>query len=454
MVSSIASSLGFGSGIDTVGLVSDLAAASQAPKVQRLDALAKANQAKLSTLAQARNDLDSFADSLASLTSGGTLRSQPTTSNDSAVGVSAKSGTILGGLNAQVTVQTLAKSQTSYSAHIASRSNAIGQGTLSLNVGGNSRVITINAANDSLDGLASAINATGSGVRASVINDAGNFRLVLNGESGAANAFTLAADAGTPASLLQFTDAQLVRGQAAQDADFTVDGVAYHRPSNIIEDVIPGLTITLKKADPLSSVSIAATRPTEGIRQTLTDFVTVFNTLKRDVEAARKINNGSPALRAFERQLNLFAGQKLTSDSSVRSLSDVGISTNRDGTLTLNRAKLEAVLRDKPDAVEAMFNPPRFGTQTETTDPGIAFALDSLRDAAVSANGPLEQVRVSLQREADRIASNRTKVEQREDAYRNRLERQFAGMDARIGALKATQSYLEQQIKLWNSDNG
>lgn len=454
MVSSIASSLGFGSGIDTAGLVSDLAAASRGPKMQRLDALAKANQAKLSTLAQARSDLDSFADSLASLTSGGTLRSQPTTSNDSAVGVSAKSGTLLGSVNAQLIVQTLAKSQTSYSAHVASRVDAIGQGTLTLNVGGNAHVVTIDAANDSLDGLSSAINATASGVRATIINDAGNFRLVLKGESGAANAFTLDADAGTPASLLQFTDAHMVRGQTAQDADFTVDGVAYRRSSNIIEDVVPGLAITLKKADPLSTVSIAATRPTDGIRQTLTDFVAVFNTLKKDVEAARKTNNGSPALRAFERQLNLFAGQKLTSDPSVRSLSDVGVSTNRDGTLTLNNARLEAVLRDRPDAVEAMFNPPRNSSQTEVTDPGIAFALDSLRDAAVSANGPLEQVRASLQREADRIASNRTKVEQREDAYRSRLERQFAGMDARIGALKATQSYLEQQIKLWNSDNG
>lgn len=454
MVSSIASSLGFGSGIDTAGLVSDLAAASRAPKVQRLDALAKANQAKLSTLAQARNDLDSFADSLASLTDGGTLRSQPTTSDDSAIGVSARSGTLLGGINAQLIVQTLAKLQTSYSAHIASRSDPVGQGTLTLSVGGTAHVVTIDAANDNLDGLASAINGTGSGVRASVINDAGNFRLVLKGESGAANAFTFDADAGSPVSLLRFTDAQLTQGQTAQDANFTVDGVAYRRASNSIEDVIPGLTVTLKKADPLSNISIAATRPTEGIRQTLTDFVSVFNTLKKDVEAARKINNGNPALRAFEKQLNLFAGQKLTSDPSIRSLSDIGVSTNRDGTLTLNSGKLDAILRNKPDAIEAMFNPPRNATQSETTDPGIAFVLDSLRDAAVAANGPLEQVRLSLQREAERIATNRAKVEQREDAYRSRLEKQFAGMDARIGALKATQSYLEQQIKLWNSDNG
>lgn len=454
MVSSIASSLGFGSGIDTAKLVSDLAEASRAPKVQRLDALAEANQAKVSTLAQARNDLDGLADSLASLSDGGSLRSAPTTSDDSAIGVAAKSGTLLGDVNAQITVHTLARSQTSYSAYIASRSAPIGQGTLTLSVGGNNHVVTIGAANDSLDGLAGAINATGSGVRATVLNDAGSFRLVLRGESGALHAFTLDADAGSPASLLQFTDAQLISGQDAQDANFTVDGVAYSRASNKIEDIIPGLAITLKKADPLSNVSIGATRPTETIRQMLTDFISVFNTLKRDVEAARKSNNGNIALRAFEGQLTLFAGKKLTSDPSVGSLSDIGVSINRDGTLTLNKGKLDAMLRDRPDAVEAMFNPPRNASQTEATDPGIAVVLDRLRDAAVAANGPLEQVRTALQREAARIATDREKVEQREDAYRSRLERQFAGMDARIGALKATQSYLQQQIKLWNSDKG
>lgn len=454
MISSIANSLGFGSGIDTAGLVADLAAASRAPKIQRLDALARTNQAKLSTLAQARSDLDSFADSLESLTAGGTLRSQPVTSDDSAISVTATPGTLLGSFSGQLTVQSLAKAQTSYSASVASRSDAIGQGSMTLTAGGTTYAVTIDASNDSLDGLVSAINATGSGVRASVISDAGSFRLVLKGESGAANAFQLEADSSAPASLSQFSQAQLITGQTAQDANFLVDGVAYSRPTNTITDVIAGMSVTLKKADPLATVSIAATRPTESIKQTLTDFVSVFNTLKKDVEAARKSNNGNPALRTFERQLNAFIGRQLTSDASIRSLSDIGVSTNRDGTLALNMARLDAVLRDNPDAVEAIFNPPRSASQTELTDPGIAFVLDSLRDAAVAENGPLEQIRVALQREADQIATNRTRIEQREDAYRSRLERQFAGMDARIGALKATQSYLEQQIKLWNSDNG
>ena len=453
MISSIANSLGFGSGIDTAALVADLAAASRAPKVARFETLSRANEAKVSTLAQARSDLDGFADALESLSIGGTLRSQPVVSDETALAVTAGSGSALGSFSGQLVVQTLAKAQSAYSNYVASNSAPVGQGNITLTVGTTAYNIAVDGTNDSIEGLALAINATGSGVTASVINDAGQYRLVLKGQSGAANAFQLTAATDASVELQTFTSAAMTVGQTAADANFTLDGVAYSRATNSITDVVAGLNMVLKKADPLVAVSISATRPTETLKQTLADFVTVFNSLKKDLETARKTNNGNPALRAFERQLNAFVGQSLTSDPRIKSLSDVGIATTKDGTLLLNSAKLESVLRDYPDAVEAMFNPPRNATKTETTDPGIAFALDKLRDAAVSKNGPLEQVKVTLQREAATIDKNRSKMETRELAYRTRLEKQFSGMDARIGALKATQSYLEQQIKLWNSGN-
>lgn len=450
MLSLIANNLGFGSGIDTAALVADLAAASRTPKVQRFDALARANQARVSTLAQARSDLDSFADSLAGLASGGTLRSRPVTSDESAITVASNPGTLLGSYTGEIVVNSLAKAQTIYSGYVASATDPIGQGGMTLTVGGTSLAIGVGATNDSLNGLAGAINASGSGIRASVINDAGNFRLVLKGESGAAKAFTLAADPGADPGLSQFVSGTMTVGQTANDAAFTLDGVAYTRATNSFSDIVPGLTLSLKQADPLKTIAISAVRPNEALTQTLGDFVSVFNTLKSDTQSARLANNGNPAMRAFERQLSAFIAQPLTGDANIRSLSDVGISTNRDGSITLNSAKLDAALRDYPDAVEAIFNPPRDTTRTEVSDPGIAFALDALRDAAVASNGALEQVRSSLQREAATIAQNRDRMEQREDAYRTRLERQYAGMDARIGALKATQSYLEQQIRLWN----
>ena len=75
MVSSIANSLGFGSGLDVKQLVTDLSNASRDPKIARMNSLNQANQTRISALAQARSNLDGFADSLGQMVSDGTLRS-------------------------------------------------------------------------------------------------------------------------------------------------------------------------------------------------------------------------------------------------------------------------------------------------------------------------------------------------------------------------------------------
>jgi len=143
----------------------------------------------------------------------------------------------------------------------------------------------------------------------------------------------------------------------------------------------------------------------------------------------------------------------LTSDPAVNKLTDIGISTNRDGTLSVNAAKLEAALTASPDAVEALFNPRRDATHTSVTDPGISDALDTIRTGALSPDGLIGGLTKGLQKEAAEIAKNRERIEASEDAYRLRLEKQYGSLDARIGAFKATQSYLEQQIKLWSNES-
>ena len=69
------------------------------------------------------------------------------------------------------------------------------------------------------------------------------------------------------------------------------------------------------------------------------------------------------------------------------------------------------------------------------------------------SGGPLDGLKTRLQKEVDAIGKNRARMEEREEAYRLKLEKQFTQMDARLSALKATQSYLEQQIKLWNRES-
>jgi flagellar hook-associated protein 2 len=454
---SIAASLGFGSGIDTAQLVSDLANASRAPKAQRFDSLARDHQARISAVGQVRSDLEGFATSLATLVAGGTLRSQPSVADESIFTASIAGGVNAGALASEVEVIQLARAQTASSAYVAA-GDPVGEGTMTLTVGGTDFGITIGSGNNNLAGLVTAINAGGSGVKASISTDSNGSRLVLKGESGAAKAFTLTADTGADPALSRFTyngtGSAMTLGQSALDARVAVDGVTYDRATNSFDDVIAGVTFTLKKAAPGTPVALGITRPSETIKQTIGDFVSVFNTLKRDIANARTSTGGDAALRSLDQQISALISKAVTSDASINSLSDIGLSTTRDGSIAIDSKKLDAAIAANPQAVEAIFNPVRDATRTETTDPGISLALTAIKDVAVAASGSLESLGTRLGKRATVIADERAKMEEREVTFRARLEKQFGSFDARIGALKARQTYLDQQIKLWtNSGN-
>ena len=452
MVSSIANSLGFGSGLDVKQLVTDLSNASREPKIARLTELTQANQTRISALAQARSDLDGFANSLGQMVSDGTLRSTPTVSDESVLSATSRAGLSADSFAATVVVNQLARAQSNYSAVVADRTAAIGAGTMTLTVGGTPRTITIDGTNNSLDGLANAINASGAGVTASIIADEGGHRLIVKGPTGEVGAFTLTADAGADPGLSAFaTGGGMTVGQTAANAEFTIDGVAFSRSSNIIDDVVPGMSLTLKKAAPGQAVDIGASRPLAMIKQTVGDFVSVFNQLKKSLTAAANLPGATMSLREVERELSSLVNKVLSSHGTINKLSDIGISTTKEGTLTVDNAKLDAVLASDAGAVEALFNPRRDATHTEATDPGIAFALDAIRDKAVGVNGAIDRATKSLDAKKENLADQLEKVEERESAYRKRLEKQYGSLEAKLAAFKATQSYLEQQIKLWQN---
>lgn len=452
MVSSIANSLGFGSGLDVKQLVTDLSNASRDPKIKRMTELTQANQTRISALAQARSNLDGFADSLSQMVSDGTLRSTPTVSDESVLGATSRAGLSADSFAATVVVNQLARAQTNYSAVVADKTAAIGAGAMTLTVGGVAKTITIGATNNSLEGLANAINASGAGVTASIIADEGGHRLIVKGPTGEAGAFTLTANAGADPGLTAFsTSGGMTVGQSAANAEFTIDGVAFSRANNIIDDVIPGMSLTLKKAAPGQGVDIGASRPLDMIKQTVGDFVSVYNQLKKSLVAASSMSGETTSLREIERELSNLVNKVLSSHGSINKLSDIGISSTRDGLLSVDNAKLDKALASDAGAVEALFNPRRDATHTELSDPGIAFALDAIRDKAVGVNGAIDRVSKSLDAKKESLADQLEKIEERESAYKARLEKQYGSLEAKLAAFKATQSYLEQQIKLWNN---
>jgi flagellar hook-associated protein 2 len=153
-------------------------------------------------------------------------------------------------------------------------------------------------------------------------------------------------------------------------------------------------------------------------------------------------------MRTLDRQISQLVSQSVTT-GSPSSLSSIGVKTNRDGTITFDEAVFNAAYAANPDAVEAIFSPTRDATHTAATDPGIGGALSALKTAATATNGTLASLSTRLANQAKSLASDRARMEARETAYKDRLDKQFGGIDSRVGALKATQSYLDQQIKVW-----
>ena len=88
---------------------------------------------------------------------------------------------------------------------------------------------------------------------------------------------------------------------------------------------------------------------------------------------------------------------------------------------------------------------------TITIDPGLGGALQSIRDALRARSGAFASAQERLDKEADRIAEDRDRLEVSSSKYYNQLLTTFTAMDNRVSAFKATQSYLDQQIKIWTN---
>ncbi|QPQ56192.1 flagellar filament capping protein FliD [Allosphingosinicella flava] len=528
--------MGAGSGIDTAKLVDDLYNASRAPKEAAIKKREEANAAKISALGEASNALASFSSALSSLISGGTLFTQPTVSDPSILSAKALAGSRIGDYSATLEVKRLAQAQTLVGAPFANASDPVGEGTLTLRIGGVATQVAIGPANNSLEGLAKAINDKKAGVTASLVKGSTGVQLMLKGQTGAAQAFTLDVPGGTTSGLERFAydpnvSGGLTRAQEARDAVLILDGVQVLRDRNSVSDLIPGMQLDLVKAVDGTTVTIGTQRPVAAIRQAVSDFVTAFNelnTVLKDMAGPGVPGKGAGPLRQdvgirdMQRQLAQLPTTILSSQNGIRTLGDIGVRTNRDGSVAIDEASLERALKESPDAVEALFNPGQFSSNpnlvissalgkvkpgtytitdvvpgvnggnasgkingvaagavgdylvapsgspavgltlqvkgavvaaTITIDAGLGGALAAIKDRLFALGGPLTNSNERLRKEADDLADARETMERRMTTFKNRLVNDYAAMEKRVSAFKATQSYLEQQVKIWTGNN-
>ncbi len=466
MVDSIVNTLGAGSGIDLTSLVNQLVDSQFSAKTRSISRQNQTLSAQISGLSSVKSSVTSFASGLKSLATGGLLSTTPTSSNTGIVKVTALTGAKLAGLSASVEVRQLAQAQSVATAAVSSRTAAIGTGTLTLTFGsgsvnGGSFVagsatpvdIAVVGGASSLDSIAASINAANAGVTASIITDASGPRLALKSKTGADQAFTLTAteDPGAPGlAALNITQSSTgaLFGTTAQDAIVAVDAIPLSRSSNSISDLVDGVKLDLVSAAPGTSVSLGTNVPTDQLRSSVNDLVAAFNDLQRLVKAQTDAATGSlfndSATRQLQQSLGRFALTELatpTAAGAPRRLSEIGVSTNRDGTLSVNADQLTAAITRFPDAVEALFF-----NGTGATGGGVAAAFQAIADQATDKTIGLgaSEARYAKRQTTLDIALEKANADK--EVVRTRLTRQFAGADARVSAYKSTQSFLTQQF--------
>jgi flagellar hook-associated protein 2 len=282
-------------------------------------------------------------------------------SDESAIAVSADKGASVGGYT--VTVSSLARAKTEASSNFADTSSTnTGTGTLTLQVGTKDPVtITIDSTNNTLEGIRDSINNANAGVNATIMNDGSSspYRLLVTAnDTGTQNAFTIT-DSLSGGQALNLTETQ-----GATDAQFTVNGISLSKSSNTVSDVIAGVSLTLK-ATTAAPVQVTVGKDTDAVVAGIKEVIDAYNDVNAFAnsqfryDASTKtagVLAGDMTLRTtLAKVRDILTGGVTNSYTSLHYIGEVGLEYNGDGSLSLDEAQLRKAIDSNPTAVAALF---------------------------------------------------------------------------------------------------
>jgi flagellar hook-associated protein 2 len=436
---------GLASGLDTKSIIDALVTVARQP-IDRLTTQKASYSSQLSKLSDLSSKLSTLRSAAQALDSSREFKSFTASSSDSdkltvAAGSSAVPGTYA------VNVQQLAQAQRTYSKAFTDNDTAlpseIGTGTLGLRVGTADWQYVDVTTTDTLQTIANKINDKNAGVNAAVIKYSDTeYRLMLNGTStGAASTVEF----NQPAGLT--LDLTTAAGDEARDAELVLGGQAsvIKRSTNQITDAIPGVTLNLLAETDPSLVTVTVASDPDAIATKVSAFVTAYNNvanlihdeLTYDGEVRTDSLMGDATLRQVKSQLQTVITSKISGASTkYDGLSQIGISTNRDGTLSLDSSKLKEALGEDFEGVARLF--------TMATD-GAAVHMADVIDHAVRSNDGLISVRQSgIQKSMDFIDERVARLETNVESYTTGLQRQFTALESLMSSIQNQSSYLSQ----------
>lgn len=455
-------SLGVGSGLDLTGLLDQLQDAERG-KLAPITQQKKDQQAKISAYGQLQTSLNTFQDALAKINDPKLYQSLSANVRGDAIKATTTASALPGSY--RVEVSQLATAGTLASGRVDTKDQALdlqGATALKLNFGGGESVDIAIAPGSTLNSLRDAINANKeSGVNATIINDGEGYRLALSSKATGAEAsiesfsFVDAEGAGVAGPFAE----DAVTKRAGENAQLTVNGIAVSSAKNQIEGAIQGVTLSLGELNiadgETASSTINVERDTLKQREAINGFVKAFNDLKGtigklttfsgDSETAGELL-GDGAVRTIESRLRsvLTGGVE---GGQLSTLSQLGISLERDGKLKVDDDKLSDLVANNPQALSDFF-------AGDKKEGGLAGKLGASIEQMLGANGVLKGAITGAE---NRVKSLDTRFERMEKTIESTIARyrsQFSQLDVMIAQMNSTSSYLTQQFDAMDSQLG
>jgi flagellar hook-associated protein 2 len=452
--SSLITSTGIGSGLNVSAIVTALTNNYGAAQTNQLQAQQTSLDSQVSAYGTFTSALDTLQASLTSLENPSQLAGfDATVADKNIASATTTSDAVAGQYSLQV--QNLATSATLTSQPVVSANSTVGTGTLTISVGGASTSINIDSTDNTLSGIASAINSAPNnpGVTASIVTASDGARLVLSGTTtGAANSITVTQSGGDGGlSSLAYDPANNVTGltqtQAAQNANFSINGFAATSGNNLVSGAISGVTINLLQASAANTPTTLTISPdTSGAQTSINGFVTALNGVLSSIQTLTGYDpttqtagalNGNATLESFQNQLENIL-DRVTSGGSgaVNSLADLGITANADGSYSANATTLGNALSSSLTSVANLLGGPN----------GIATKLNSLVNTYTQPGGLLATINDGLQTGLKSVSAQQSLLTAELATYSDTLTQEYNAMDTAIAQLKQTQTYLTAEF--------
>lgn len=440
-----------GSVINVSSLVSQLVTATQAPQQALISSKTQAVTAQISALGSLKGALSSFQSSLSTLDTPDAFNAEFATSSDQKVfTATANSGAPTGTYN--ITVGQLASAQQLLSGPLGADGTAtIGTGTLQVSLGNASFSVNITDTDNTLAGIASAINtASGNpGVTATIIQGSDGTHLLLSSSlTGSANTIevTETDNGGALAALTHDSSdtTHYTEQSPAQDAEYSISGVSATSSSNTVSTLNGVILTLLGKTAVNAPATLAVATNTATILSNINAFVTGYNSMASEFSSLGGYNSttnsagpmiGNALLSSVQNGIrSALYGLVNTGSSTYNSLASIGITTKSDGTLSVNSEKLQTALQTNFSAVSQLFS----GAG------GVAAKLNSQITAELGSSGIIASNSKSLTKQENALTDQTRQLNDQMAALTTTLTLQYSALNTLLSSLQTTSSYLTQ----------